>query len=399
MFSQDELRLLCDTFRKSHVQASVMSQSDLVQMPLPKEAEIGFFSYSEEIAGRLEPHTVYKTEDPLALCHTVLLLRAGEVLVIGPYLTRHLTQEECLELWERAGIAPQYQRELREYYSALAVIPSGDRLFTMLDSFCEALWESASFSVVEIDRQPAAPSSLLHRPDREGGFDETLMAMRTMEMRYAFENELMRAVTQGQIRKETLLSSFSVENFEKRSSDPVRNLKNYDIIMNTLLRKAAEQGGVHPVYLDRVSSDFANRIEQMTDDSKNLALMQEMFLAYCRLVRKHAIQKYSLPVQKTVLLIDADLSADLSPSALAQTQGISLGYLSKIFKEETGQTVSAYIRRKRIKQAEHLLTTTHLQIQTVAQHCGIMDVQYFSKLFKRETGMTPKEYRERAVRH
>jgi len=33
-------------------------------------------------------------------------------------------------------------------------------------------------------------------------------------------------------------------------------------------------------------------------------------------------------------------------------------------------------------------------IQTVAQHCGIMDVHYFSKLFKKHTGKTPSQYRD-----
>ena len=153
---------------------------------------------------------------------------------------------------------------------------------------------------------------------------------------------------------------------------------------------------MHPIHLDRVSSAFAKRIEELSEGSANLPLMKEMFRAYCRLVRKHAIRHYSLPVQKTVLLIDADLSAELAPRALAQAQGLSLGYLSSLFHKEVGVTISEYIRERRMKHAAHLLSTTRLQIQTVAQHCGIMDVQYFSKTFKKEMGMTPKEYRERA---
>ena len=41
-----------------------------------------------------------------------------------------------------------------------------------------------------------------------------------------------------------------------------------------------------------------------------------------------------------------------------------------------------------------LLATTKLQIQTIAQHCGILDVHYFSKVFKKSVGVTPKQYRE-----
>jgi YesN/AraC family two-component response regulator len=164
--------------------------------------------------------------------------------------------------------------------------------------------------------------------------------------------------------------------------------------MNTLLRKAAENGGVHPVYLDRVSSEFATKIERLTSLSENTSLMLEMFRSYCRLVRKHSLNTYSILVQKTVLLIDSDLAASLSLSSLAEAQGVSAGYLATVFKRETGKTVSEYIRDKRVKHAQHLLSTTRLQIQTVALHCGIVDVHYFSKIFKKLTGKTPKEYRE-----
>ena len=96
------------------------------------------------------------------------------------------------------------------------------------------------------------------------------------------------------------------------------------------------------------------------------------------------------------MLIDSDLSANLSLSSLAATQNVSSGYLSTIFKRETGKTITEYISDERIKLASRLLTTTHLQIQTIALHCGIIDVQYFSKTFKKKTGKTPKEYREYA---
>jgi YesN/AraC family two-component response regulator len=173
----------------------------------------------------------------------------------------------------------------------------------------------------------------------------------------------------------------------------VLNKENYSIIMNTLLRKAAENGGVHPVYLDKTSSDFAHKIEMLPSASKVTALMQDMFRTYCRLVRRHNLKKYSPVVQKTILTIDSDLSADLGAKTLAQSQNVSLGYLSAIFRKEVGLTLSSYVRQKRMEHAKYLLSRTELQVQSVALHCGILDVVYFTKSFKREVGMTPSEYR------
>jgi YesN/AraC family two-component response regulator len=173
-------------------------------------------------------------------------------------------------------------------------------------------------------------------------------------------------------------------------------MKNYCVITNTLLRKAAQKGGVHPIYINETSSAFAHKIEKMLCADECRGIICDMFRAYCRLVRKHSMQGFSLAVQKAVIVIDSDISANLSLSTLSEMQGISPGYLSAIFKRDTGKTVSEYIRERRMNHAMHLLATTQLQIQTVALYCGIMDLQYFSKIFKKYTGMTPKDYREKA---
>lgn len=93
-------------------------------------------------------------------------------------------------------------------------------------------------------------------------------------------------------------------------------------------------------------------------------------------------------------MIDSDISANISLQILAEKQGITPEYLATVFKKETGKTLMEYVRDKRMQRALYLLNTTNLQIQTIAMHCGIMDVQYFSKVFKKETGKTPKEYRK-----
>ncbi len=404
MLYETELKLLRDTFGKCRIHTAVVSPieplsaaidttiGDIVLGKLLKQQTIHSF------VGNLEQKTVYKYTDEFGLCYIYLLLDTGvdtSVLFIGPYLSGSVSQTTLLELGERLNILPKEQSYLEEIYSGIPVLSEGDALFVMLDTFCEHIWNQPSFSICDVN----APDTVTALPmsAANDGIDDTLLNIKAMEKRYSFENELIQAVVHGQLHKEKLLAtSFSEKVFEKRAQDPLRNAKNYGIIMNTLLRKAAEQGGVHPVYIDKMSSSFALKIEQMSSLSQNTALMKEMFRSYCKLVRKHSVQKYSPTVQKTILLIDNDLSADLSLSVLAGQQNISCAYLSSLFKKETGKTVSEYIREKRMSYAERLLSTTHLQVQTVALHCGVMDVQYFSKLFKKHTGKTPKEYREAA---
>ena len=408
MFYENELSFLCDTFKKCHIRTVTVSPDAPIASVMDSEfaSLLGVSPWKDrsvrEAVGTIAPCTMYKLTDEFRFCYIYFLLPTSakaSILFIGPYLHEPLSASQVLEMGEQYGIPPKSQKYISEYYSSIPVLSPSSRLFIMLNSFCERLWDVHAFSIVDVDREPSLPASPINEPTPEDNFDDTLINMKAMEKRYAFENELIQAVSLGQLHKETqLFASLSdtAFSFEKRTTDPLRNVKNYSVIMNTLLRKAAENGGVHPVYIDKVSSSFAIKIEQLSSISKSSLLMREMFRSYCRLVRKHSMKSFSPVVQKAILLIDSDLSAPLSLNSLAQAQSISPGYLSTVFKKETGKTVSEYIRDRRVKHASYLLTSTHLQIQTVALHCGIMDVQYFSRIFKKETGKTPKEFRESA---
>ena len=404
---ETELRLLCETLRKAHVRTQIVAPNELEPLLADGgiESALGIREGQRALPRRfpriLSPRTMYKVTDVFGFAYIALLLPDPQdlrALCVGPYLMALPSPEWLLEMGEKNGVPPKQQRYFEEYYQGTPVLPEGDRLFLLLDTFCEHVWESPSFSIVDGNREGSLPASPITDNTQSDSLGETTVNVKAMENRYRFENELMQAVSLGQIHKEKqLLAAFSENAFERRLADPLRNAKNYGIIMNTLLRKAAERGGVHPVYLDRISSRIAQQIEQMASLEQNTELMCSIFRSYCRLVRNHSSKQYSPVVQKTVLLIDSDLSASLTLGSLAREQNVSPGYLSSIFKRDTGRTVSEYIRQRRMQHAAHLLATTNLQIQTVALHCGILDVQYFSKTFKRTMGETPKEYRE-AVR-
>ena len=399
-----ELNFLRDLLKKSHIRTVMLSSNDPVHALIGTQLSniIGVYPGADvtiqKAFGVIENSTKYNLCTVLKFRYVFMrlpILSEKNIFFIGPYLSSPLSSKEIFEIGEELKLSVNTQKLLKEYYFSLPLIPDNDRLFTVIDLFCERIWQKPSFAIVEINGNDTLPITQLNLLSHGRTLDETMATMEMMELRYAFENELIQAVALGQQHKEKMLISILDEQmFERRLQDPLRNAKNYCVIMNTLLRKAAEQGGVHPMYIDRESSKFASRIE-LTNDVKNIPdLMKEIFSSYCRLVRKHSTKKYSPIVKKTILIIDSDISAELSLGSLAEKQSISSGYLATVFKKETGKTVSEYIRERRISYALHLLNTTNLQIQTIAMHCGIMDVQYFSKIFKKQVGKTPKEYRD-----
>ena len=76
--------------------------------------------------------------------------------------------------------------------------------------------------------------------------------------------------------------------------------------------------------------------------------------------------------------------------------GYSKSFLSRLFREHTGQSLAAYSRMKKIERAKELIRQGSLNFAQISAKLSFEDPQYFSRVFKKECGMTPTEYKNRA---
>lgn len=347
----------------------------------------------------INPNTIYRVSDE-HMCRYVLLrlpeMSDKNILLIGPYTTQLITKQMIFDCADRLSIPPEMFPQLEKYYGDLTLLPDEAILFTIVNTFGEKLWGGLdNFTVEDIDHALSAKMEPLVSDDTSCEPEEPYLSMKVLEDRYAAENRLIQAVSQGAYQKaEMMLGASPSFGIEQRLADPIRNLKNYCIILNTLLRKAAETGSVHPVHIDTLSSRFARKIELITTAAEFRSLQREMVHKYCILVQNHSLKGYSLLIRKVLTRVDSDLTADLSLKKQAELLNVNASYLSTLFKKETGSTLTEYVNKKRMEHAIFLLNSTNMQVQTVAQYCGIPDVNYFTKTFKKHVGKTPKEYRE-----
>ncbi|MFG2754950.1 helix-turn-helix domain-containing protein [Streptomyces wuyuanensis] len=91
--------------------------------------------------------------------------------------------------------------------------------------------------------------------------------------------------------------------------------------------------------------------------------------------------------------IESHLAARLPVPEVARAAGVSHNHLLRLFRAETGVTVVAYIRRRRMERARHLLRESTLPIPAVAAAVGIEDLQAFNKACRRELGASPRAVR------
>ncbi len=85
---------------------------------------------------------------------------------------------------------------------------------------------------------------------------------------------------------------------------------------------------------------------------------------------------------------------NLSLSSVAGRFYINHSYLSRIYKNETGNTFSSDIKKMRMERAVKLLSEKKLKVYELCEQVGIEDPHYLSIMFKKYTGMTISDYKQ-----
>ena len=99
-------------------------------------------------------------------------------------------------------------------------------------------------------------------------------------------------------------------------------------------------------------------------------------------------------VEASKAYIEANYTKNITLDDVSMAVNISSYYLSRIFKESTGENFIDYLTKLRIERAKELLSTTQYSMKEICMMSGYSDPNYFSKSFKKNVGVTPTEYRE-----
>ncbi len=132
---------------------------------------------------------------------------------------------------------------------------------------------------------------------------------------------------------------------------------------------------------------------------RSLPEMREyMDCVICRtanLMEKLKSKKVNKTVDEIKDYINENISSKgLSLAAVAAKFYLNPSYLSRIFKQETGQTFVEYTTKARMELAVRLLSQTEMKAYEVAERVGIQDPHYFSICFKKYTGISINDYRK-----
>lgn len=100
-------------------------------------------------------------------------------------------------------------------------------------------------------------------------------------------------------------------------------------------------------------------------------------------------------IQTAIQYLEKNYSQPISIPQIADYVGISPVYLTKLFKLDTGKTLSEYLNFYRTQQSLKMLTDTDETINNISEAVGYSDVRSYIRFFKKFYLMTPSEYRRK----
>jgi len=161
-----------------------------------------------------------------------------------------------------------------------------------------------------------------------------------------------------------------------------------------LLSRAAIEGGAEPSRIFGLNRDYLgeiNRFDNVEDLSNWLASMLSSFTG---LVFAAPDAKHTDTIQKVMEYVNTNYMNRITLNDVSEHVSFSVSYLSRMFKEEKGISLTSYINEVRIRNAKMLIKLSDISLSQAAYLCGFDDQSYFSKVFKKMTGTTPGKYRE-----
>ncbi|WP_158796219.1 AraC family transcriptional regulator [Pedobacter sp. L105] len=119
----------------------------------------------------------------------------------------------------------------------------------------------------------------------------------------------------------------------------------------------------------------------------------------------HAILKQSnvehedreILVDKARILFRSNIDKTFSPEQAAEELQVGYSLFRKVFKNYTGLSPGQYFIQLKIEKAKTMLADSTLSVKEIAYTLTFDSSFYFSKVFKEKTGMTPTAYRQRAM--
>ena len=303
-------------------------------------------------------------------------------LVVGPVIMGNLqdtlTELPCDEMAaDIPGLPvmePSAVTGLSEVLAAVTCCISGTPHSSMAGAF---LWEQDKFlsSIYDVRERYASYGEKQVYPIESEKKLQVLIRSRDKAGSQQHLNELL-----GEI---FFVSQFDLESIKLRVLELV-----------VLISRATIDAGADVNEIFGFSGDYIRKIEHFTSIEELSVWVTGIMHRFIDYTFDFSRIKHIDAVYKAMEYVRANYDKKLTLDEIARSAYLSKAYLSSIFKEETGESLSGYINRVRIEKSKILLMNKDVSLIDIANLCGFEDQSYFTRVFKKMVGVSPKKYRD-----
>lgn len=219
---------------------------------------------------------------------------------------------------------------------------------------------------------------------------------------YPFEQQLYQCIRSGSIAGlHELFAQHSLPlNSGRMASSPVRHTKNIfiKVATNAGMLGAIPGGlGVEKTY--QLIDSYVQECEQLKTQEEINNLQYMMVLDFCQRVSDTKLPSgLSSEVYRAVSYIRSNTKRQLSVNDVARHVHRSGSYMMKLFREELGAHITAFITQCKLEEAKRLLQYSDRNLAEISDSLCFSSQSYFQNVFKKQYGITPLQYRKQSTK-
>lgn len=222
------------------------------------------------------------------------------------------------------------------------------------------------------------------------------------------ENDMLRAPYNPELEFYSAIKNGNVAKVRKLCKEPLmdkpglgtlsknalQNMKYHFVITTALVARYCIEGGMALSAAYSLSDFYIQKADMCKTVKAVSDLHPIMCEDYTKRMRSLGKQKIcSKQVAECIDYIYDHLHTRITVEILASHVGLNPSYLSRLFKKETGFTISSYIQSKKIETAKNMLIYSDYALSQIASILAFPSQSYFTEIFRKNTGMTPSRYR------